>query len=685
MKKLSLLTVAISILFLMSFAYAAPSKVIPIQGKLTNPSGIPYNGQYTMTFKLFDSSAGETLLYTESISNVPVSAGLFSVVVGESSAINLPFDKDYYVEITIDSETLQPRQRLLSSPYSLYSQNSSYAVNSSQAQNANWATSAQTAVSAQNAVTATNVVGGNVDAVNGTFSGDYLYLGGGDSKMHQFSVYGGNGIATVTMIGNPANNGTAQIIVQSGPTGGFSISKDSYDAYLWNFGNQPILIGTNNSFKMIINNDGNVGIGTGTPTQLLDVNGNIKATGICIGSDCRTSWPSNFNLPQDVQFNSVNITTNLRVSGSASIAGSLIIGTSPPIVNNPIAFASPQGLLSTNTNYCYKITSTNPTGESVASNQVCVTTQSGQNTINLSWSSVDFASGYNVYGRTSNQEGLIATVSDTKFIDFGTTTPGAQPNPSATVGNIKATGGATFDGNVGIGTINPQTTLDVNGAVRFGSSGGLLYTNSPGNFGGKETVLTVNDGQGTNQDEIWIGPNTATGDKGYIQLRANKTYVQGNVGIGTTSPTSKLHIIGDETVQDGVLKFSLGQNNNIWWIRSNGAGSELVIGNTADTSDTNIKLRIGSDGKVRGVLKNCRVATGSASSYQTYGSGSKAICNSDEVLTGGACSVQGGAGGASSTIGTRTDGTPYYYECIGEYTPTYSVDPVTARGICCPA
>lgn len=37
---------------------------------------------------------------------------------------------------------------------------------------------------------------------------------------------------------------------------------------------------------------GNVGIGMTSPTQKLDVNGYVKGTGVCIGSDCRTSWPA---------------------------------------------------------------------------------------------------------------------------------------------------------------------------------------------------------------------------------------------------------------------------------------------------------------------------------------------------------------------------------------------------------
>lgn len=35
-----------------------------------------------------------------------------------------------------------------------------------------------------------------------------------------------------------------------------------------------------------------VGIGVTAPQQKLEVAGNIKATGVCIGGDCRTAWPS---------------------------------------------------------------------------------------------------------------------------------------------------------------------------------------------------------------------------------------------------------------------------------------------------------------------------------------------------------------------------------------------------------
>ncbi len=45
--------------------------------------------------------------------------------------------------------------------------------------------------------------------------------------------------------------------------------------------------------RMVINSSGNVGIGMTNPTQKLDVNGNVNASGYCIaGANCISAWPS---------------------------------------------------------------------------------------------------------------------------------------------------------------------------------------------------------------------------------------------------------------------------------------------------------------------------------------------------------------------------------------------------------
>ncbi|EPZ51598.1 endosialidase chaperone, partial [Bacteriovorax sp. BAL6_X] len=60
---------------------------------------------------------------------------------------------------------------------------------------------------------------------------------------------------------------------------------------------------------------GNVGIGTSAPSEKLEVNGNAKASGFCIGADCITSWPTG------------NAGTVTSVTGGAGLTGGTITST----------------------------------------------------------------------------------------------------------------------------------------------------------------------------------------------------------------------------------------------------------------------------------------------------------------------------------------------------------------------
>jgi hypothetical protein len=80
----------------------------------------------------------------------------------------------------------------------------------------------------------------------------------------------GNDIAGGLAIYN-STSGTGTI------SDGFLVSLETdNEAFLWNFENGPINIGTNNLNRVKITANGDVGIGTDNPTENLDVNGNIK-------------------------------------------------------------------------------------------------------------------------------------------------------------------------------------------------------------------------------------------------------------------------------------------------------------------------------------------------------------------------------------------------------------------------
>lgn len=52
-----------------------------------------------------------------------------------------------------------------------------------------------------------------------------------------------------------------------------------------------LILNTGGATNGLIVQSGNVGIGTLSPGYLLDVSGAVRGTSLCIGTDCRTSWP----------------------------------------------------------------------------------------------------------------------------------------------------------------------------------------------------------------------------------------------------------------------------------------------------------------------------------------------------------------------------------------------------------
>ncbi len=113
-------------------------------------------------------------------------------------------------------------------------------------------------------------------------------------------------------------------------------------------------------------------------------------------------------------------------------------------------------------------------------------------------------------------------------------------------------------GNVGIGTTNPGYKLDVDGEVRVGDNQKLKLWDDP--FGAIITPLDAHLALTTTrtQDNIYFDPGNST-----------KMVIEGggNVGIGTTSPSAKLHI------QTG----SSGQTS------PNSTASDLVVENSGNS------------------------------------------------------------------------------------------------------
>lgn len=104
-------------------AHAQVPKQVPqqisYQGILTTNAGEPVNdGNYSMTFRIYDVPVGGEALWTEAVSVVEVNDGLFNIILGSSHPITLPFNRPYWISTTVGSGSeMTPRTQLTSAPF----------------------------------------------------------------------------------------------------------------------------------------------------------------------------------------------------------------------------------------------------------------------------------------------------------------------------------------------------------------------------------------------------------------------------------------------------------------------------------------------------------------------------------------------------------------------------------------
>ncbi len=91
------------------------------QGMLTNSGGTPYTGTRSMVFRIYDQVSGGSSQWTETQSTVTVTNGIFNVVLGSVNPINIPFRKEYWLEVQVETETLSPRHLLSNASYAMAS------------------------------------------------------------------------------------------------------------------------------------------------------------------------------------------------------------------------------------------------------------------------------------------------------------------------------------------------------------------------------------------------------------------------------------------------------------------------------------------------------------------------------------------------------------------------------------
>lgn len=119
--------IVISVLFLLSVqclllsvnCLAVIPQLINYQGVLKDSLGVPYNGNATLVFSLWDDSIGGNKKWEETQAIVSVSHGLFNVLLGSSVSIpdSVFAQPNSWLQVIANGNQLSPRRRIVSVAY----------------------------------------------------------------------------------------------------------------------------------------------------------------------------------------------------------------------------------------------------------------------------------------------------------------------------------------------------------------------------------------------------------------------------------------------------------------------------------------------------------------------------------------------------------------------------------------
>jgi hypothetical protein len=124
MRSFSTYMLALGSLLLLIFsgqALYAQGARLGVQGILKKSNGAALDdGNYSITFKLYNTEQGGTALWTETQTDVEVTSGIYTVALGSVTSLNLGFNEDYYLGVKVGSTPeMSPRARLTIAPYAL--------------------------------------------------------------------------------------------------------------------------------------------------------------------------------------------------------------------------------------------------------------------------------------------------------------------------------------------------------------------------------------------------------------------------------------------------------------------------------------------------------------------------------------------------------------------------------------
>ncbi len=303
------------------------------------------------------------------------------------------------------------------------------------------------------------------------------------------------------------------------------------------------VVGANERVR--IDSSGNVGIGTNAPTSPLVVasttNSNYSANSVAFNTDIR-------NLADYTVYPSA--CAGIRMyAGNSNAGGGVIAGVRVGPSNQGDIVLAP----------------TDPSGNPVE--RLRVTSSGNVLLTNDTSRFVGQYEGGTVNPATANYfAGMECRLGADRNLILVSKTGDAGGNiifqsGYTTTGTVPERLRITSTGNVGIGTTIPFTKLDTRGALHVGGGSDGIWLGNAGDNSAYDNVKLYYTGYNSGSPRIYLTPRTQPGSGGvntYLHLQSNNVpgpgannmglIVDGSVGIGTTVPQHKLHLISGSVV-----------------------------------------------------------------------------------------------------------------------------------------
>ncbi len=513
-----------------SFPFASVPQIINYQGKLTSASGGCLSDTVQMIFSIYPDSSSSTASWSETLTQVTVKEGVFSVLLGSVKPIpdSIFNGSIRYLGLKVESDPeMTPRKPMVSV---------GYAYKSLEADTADYARAFSGTVD-------------NADKVDGlhasaTPTAGYLYPLDGSAKIPNARLYtgSGNGLDADLLDGQHAS----AFLSTANDYGRSGVASDLYE-------------GTTTLTDKYVNEGQASSVTSGMITDNQIVDADVSPTANIVPSKISgTAW-----------------TSNNDGSGSG-LDADLLDG------QHASSFLSGSGAI----NYIPKFTGAATLGNSAiyqnASN-VGIGTTSPATTLHVQGDELIKSTGGSV--SLSGSDGALEVWgTDGAFIDLKDSEGDDYDFRITQIGGTGNLG--LLGGGVGIGTTSPQNKLDVEGSAVVGAT---YSGTTAAPFNGFLVEGKVGIGTTSPQNKLDVEGSAVIGAtySGTTAAPTNGFLVEGNVGIGTTDPSNAklnvsatgtdLAVYGHTTGSNyaGYFENNSSSSANVLEVETNGSGAAV--------------------------------------------------------------------------------------------------------------